>query len=184
DPVVVVSQALVVDTEEIEYRGVEIVNRAHVLDGAPAEIVGRAVADAAFDAGAEHPGCETVRIVVAAQRALLMGRHAPEFGCPQDERLREQPASLEVLDQNCRGPVQDGSVALVIVLEGLVGVPVQQAVDARSTRAAIKLHEAHTVFQQSPREDAVPGTCGQGGAGTRGSPPRLRDSARRGSSSY
>ena len=36
DPVVVVGQALVVETEEIEHRGVEIVNRAHVLDGAPA----------------------------------------------------------------------------------------------------------------------------------------------------
>src|SRR6516225_2657815 len=43
--IVLISQALVIKAKEVQHRRVEIVNADSILDGAVAELVGRAVAD-------------------------------------------------------------------------------------------------------------------------------------------
>src|SRR5262245_53697575 len=56
--VVEVGQALVVEPEEVEDRGVEVGDGDGAVDGLQADLVGRAVADAGLDAGAGEPGEE------------------------------------------------------------------------------------------------------------------------------
>ena len=71
-----------------------------VLDGGAAEFVGLADADAALDAAAGHPHREAVGVVVAAGALGVLGGRLPaELAAPDDERLVEQAAPLEVLEQ-------------------------------------------------------------------------------------
>ncbi len=80
-----------------------------IFDGVEADLVGRAVDDAPLDAAAGQPGAEALRVVVAAV-GLGAGR-AAELGAPDDDRLVEQPALLEVLEQAGDGQVDLGSRA-------------------------------------------------------------------------
>ena len=68
-----------------------------------AEFVRLAEDDARLDAAAGHPDGEAVRVVVAAQElraaAGLVHRRAAELAAPDDQRLVEQAALLQVLDQ-------------------------------------------------------------------------------------
>ena len=73
------------------------------FDGVVAELVGLAVRDAAFDAAAGHPHREAADVVVAPAFGLIdvaLGhRRAAEFAAPDDERVVEHAALLEVGDQ-------------------------------------------------------------------------------------
>ena len=53
DAVVVEAEPLVIQPEQVQDGRVQIVDRRHRVDGAVAELVGRPVAEGAFDAGAE-----------------------------------------------------------------------------------------------------------------------------------
>ena len=85
-----------VEAELVQDRGVDVGDVVAVLDGVEAELVGRAVDDAALDAAAGQPDREAVGVVVAAVAALRPGR-AAELGRPDDQRLVEQAALLQVL---------------------------------------------------------------------------------------
>ena len=89
----------VVETEQVENGGVEIVDVDFIFDGVEAEFVGFAVLDTAFDAAAGHPHGEGIRVVVAAIAATLDHRSATEFSAPDDESFIEQPALLEVFQK-------------------------------------------------------------------------------------
>ena len=84
------------------------------FDRGGADFVGRADADAAFDAAAGHPHREAVGIVVAAGAgAVFGGGLAAEFAAPDDERFLEQAALLEIVNQArrsaCRSRRRGGS---------------------------------------------------------------------------
>ena len=87
-----------VEAELVQDRGVDVGDVVAVLDGVEADLVGRAVDDAALDAAAGHPDREAVDVVVAAVGALRAGR-AAELGGEDHERLVEQAAPLQVLEQ-------------------------------------------------------------------------------------
>ena len=71
-----------------------------VLDGGAAQLVGLADADAALDAAAGHPHGEAVGVVVAAGALGVLGGRLPaELAAPDDQRLVEQAAALQVLEQ-------------------------------------------------------------------------------------
>ena len=78
-----------IQTEQVEDRGVEIVERRGVLHGLETEVVARAVARARFHASAHEKTREGVRVVVAARAVGLEKRHATEFRAPDDERVFE-----------------------------------------------------------------------------------------------
>ena len=69
-----------------------------------------------------------------------MRGHPPELRRPEHQRVVQQPALLQVLEQGGGRLVQDWAVPLVVGLQGLVRVPVEQAVHAggatRRSRAA------------------------------------------------
>ena len=86
-----VGQFFVVDAEQCEHGGVQVVDVDFVFDCAETEFVGRADDLATANATAREPCRVAVGIVVAALIALHHGR-AAEFTGPGDERRVEQPA--------------------------------------------------------------------------------------------
>ncbi len=68
--VVAVGEFFVIEAEEVEEGGVEVIHVDFVFDGFVAELIGGAVVDAGFDAAAGHPNGKTFGIVIAADAAL------------------------------------------------------------------------------------------------------------------
>ena len=66
-------EAVRVEAEQVQDRGVDVGDVVPVLHGVEAELVGRAVDDAPLDAAAGHPDREAVIVVVAAVGALAQG---------------------------------------------------------------------------------------------------------------
>src|SRR5262245_48447971 len=92
---VAIRESLVVESHEVQDRGMQIVNVDSVFDGRETEFVGRAVADPALHASTGHPDRETVMVVIAA--FLSFGcRRAAELATPDDERFVEQSALFEI----------------------------------------------------------------------------------------
>src|SRR6476661_9408869 len=68
-----------------------------ILDGVIAELVGVAVADAAFDSAARHPDGEALLMMIAA---VALGHRRPaELTAPDDERLVEHAPALQIGEQ-------------------------------------------------------------------------------------
>ena len=134
ESVVVISEPLVIQTEEMQDRGVEIVDRSDVFDRPITELVGLTVAEALFHSGPHHPGGEAVRVVVAAARPFLESGHASEFRRPYDESVLEEPAPFHVLQQRRAGLVEDRAVLAVLIDEVLVTVPVAHPFPRQSGR--------------------------------------------------
>ena len=98
--VVAEGQLLVVEAEEVQDGGVDVVTLGEALavGGLVAPFVALSVGDAALDAAAGEPVGEDEGIVVAALAALGAG-HAAELGGPEDECVLEHAPILEVLDE-------------------------------------------------------------------------------------
>ena len=90
-----VRQEPMVEAQQVQDGGVQIVDVHLVLDGRVAEVVGRPVGLAPLDAAARHPGRETARAMVAPL-AVLAGRRPAELAGPDHQRLVQQPPPLEV----------------------------------------------------------------------------------------
>ena len=112
-----------------------------------AELVGLAERDARLDAAAGQPHREGVGVMVAAVVAALHHRRAAEFAAPDDERVVEQPALLQIRDQRGAGLVGVLAVLLEILDEVAVLVP----------RLVEELHEADAALDQPAGEQAVVG---------------------------
>ncbi len=97
-------EAFVVEAEEVEDGGVEVMDVDGVNGGLEAEVIGGAVDGAAFDAATGEPHGKAVVIVVAAVDFAGIGtwggefddRGAAEFAAPDDERIVEHTALFEV----------------------------------------------------------------------------------------
>ena len=109
-------EALVVEAEQVQNRGMQVGDMAAVGDGVVAEVVGGAVGLAALDAAAGEPDAEAIGVVVAA--VLALGARGPaELATPDDERLVEQPALLQIGEQ-----AGDRQVGLLAASAGAGGV--------------------------------------------------------------
>src|SRR6185437_16005904 len=101
-------ESFVVEAEDVEDGGVDVVDVDLILDGVEAELVGRAEGEARLDAAAGHEHAEAVGVMVAAVLPLGHGG-AAEFAAPDDEGPFEQAAALEVLDERGDGAVAAGA---------------------------------------------------------------------------
>ena len=142
-----------VDPQQVQDRGVQVEDLDRVLDDVVGEVVGLAQGHARLDAAAGHPDREAARVVVAAvvrggELALRVDR-AAELAAPDDQRVVEQPALLQVLDQRGRGLV--GVVALAADLVRQVAVLVPAHV--------VELDEAHAALGQAAGQQAVGGVA-------------------------
>src|SRR5438045_1327288 len=82
DAIVIERQAFVIQTEQMQQGGVQVVDGANVFDGAMAVLIGGAVAESFLDAGAGQPHREAMRIVIAPLSTALERGHAAELGHP------------------------------------------------------------------------------------------------------
>ncbi len=158
DAVVIEGEAFVIEAEEMEEGGVEVVERVDVFDRTASEFVRFSVTGAAFDAGTGHPAGETVGVVIATLGAFLEHRHAAELRAPHHERVLEHPALGEIADEGGGGLVKDGSVTVVLCLQFVVSIPVEFA--AAGVGSIEELNEPNASFKQASREDAVLGKAG------------------------
>src|SRR5262249_29763790 len=78
---------LLIEAEEMQQRGVEIVVIDDVLDRFVAELVGRAMDIAALDSAAGEPDRKAVGVMVAANVLLVLhDRKAAHLAAPMNER--------------------------------------------------------------------------------------------------
>jgi hypothetical protein len=145
----------VVKAEDVEDRGMKVIDSGDVLDGLVAEFIRCAETESLLYACAGEPCGKAVRVVVATARAFLEGGHAAEFRAPHDERVGEQAALLEVGEERGSGLVHHFAVLHVLLLERLVAVPIAHAFAAGLVCAVEELHEAHAFLHEPAREDAV-----------------------------
>jgi len=81
----------------------------------------------------------------------LRDRLPAEFTAPDDERLVQKAAALQISEQRGDRPVDFGSVDGQILFLALVSVPVFLLMAA----AGIELHEPHAPLDQPPRDQAL-----------------------------
>ena len=156
DAVVPPGEPRVVEAQQVEHRGVDVVDRRGVVavERLVAPLVAGTVGDAAADAAAAQPGGEHERVVVAPP-APLRARHPPELRGPHHDRVVQQAALLEVADQRRRPVGHPRRQRAVVAFDVFVGVPV--APREAIVVAAPHLHEAHPALEEAPRGEALEG---------------------------
>src|SRR5262245_4504441 len=135
----------------MEQRGVEVVDVHRILDDVVTVVVGGAVRDARLEPAPRRPERKTTAMMIAAvigcrQRALAV-HGAAELASPDDERVVEQAALLEILDER-RGRLIDVE-ALAANLPRQIAVLVPAAMH--------ELNEADAALDHAARQEAVAG---------------------------
>src|SRR5262245_15888174 len=95
DAVVAERELRVVDAEQMQDRGVEIVTRRRPGRRLPRPAIAFPVCDPRLDSRTGEPRDEGAAVVIAAV-APLRERHAAEFRRPDQERVVEQAALLQI----------------------------------------------------------------------------------------
>ena len=90
--VVFESQSRVVDSQQMQNRCIQIMDRGYVFDRFETEFVGLSVALAFVNSCAGQERGKPKRVVIAALCAFLKHRHPAEFGAPDDQRVVQQSA--------------------------------------------------------------------------------------------
>src|SRR6266545_7729924 len=83
-PLEAISQLLVIESEKLQDRRVQVVDVYAVFDSVEAELVGAADRDAGFDPAAREPHRECVGMMITAVVGSLRHRRSPEFAAPDD----------------------------------------------------------------------------------------------------
>src|SRR6266853_652081 len=133
-----------VDAQLTENGGVKVADVDRVLDDVVGHLVGLAIDKSGLHAAAGHPDAETAGMMVAAiiflgELALAING-AAKFTAPNHQRVLEQAALLEVLDEAVAALVN------VLALRRKVARQVAMLVPA----AMKDLHEAHAALDQPP----------------------------------
>ncbi len=163
-----VGQPVLVEAELVEDRRVDVAEVVGALDGPEADGVGGADDLAPLDPAAGHPHREAEVVVVAPLARFGLGR-AAELAAPDDERAVEQPPALQVLEQGGDGPVGLGGLAGVVLLDVVVGVPLEVARPRRRRRR-------RRTGRRSRRASGPAGSGGRSRASAPGRPRRGRAS--------
>ena len=156
EPVVIEREPLVIEAKKVQNRRVKVVDGRDVDRGLVPEIVGRPVRRPCVDTGAREPTREPRRIVIATARSLLKGRHPPELGAPDDDRVLEQSSRLQVTQQPGHRLIEDRAVDLVLVQDLLVAVPIADSLAAGLIGAVEELNESYALLEKTTGQDAVP----------------------------
>src|SRR5207253_525851 len=116
-----------------------------------AEFIRLAIGEAALDARAGHPRAEALGLMLAAmlldrRRAaeILAPRRAAEFAGPDHQRVVEQAARLEILDQRGARLIRFRATLRECGADVAVMIPSGHR----------HLHETHTGFAEPSREQA------------------------------
>ena len=96
---VAVSQGFMIEPHQMQNCRVQVVHVDFVLHGVIAEFVGLAVRDARLDSATGQPDREAVRVVISTVFALRE-RSSAKLAAPPDDRVVEQSAFLQILQQS------------------------------------------------------------------------------------
>ncbi len=161
--VVVLGQALVIQSQEVQDGRIEIPDGGSI-DGRPAsECIGFPVTHAAPNARAHHPEGEGIGIMVSPRCALLMSGHAPKFGAPEDERVFKQTPLFEVGEQGGGGLVEDGAMAHVVGPQRFMRIPIEETVHPAGPGSTVEIDITNAPFQEAAGKQAVAGVGRQEG---------------------
>lgn len=127
-----------VDAEQVEHGGVEVMDADGILDSGVAEVVGGTVGDAWLDAAAGEEVREALDVVVAAV-AALRHRSAAELAAPNDESVIEHAALFEIGDEGGGGTVYFLGLGGNAVFDAAVVIPI----------AVIELDEADATLGEA-----------------------------------
>ena len=148
DAVVVKGEPFVIQAEQVQNGGVEIVNAHWLVRREIADFVGSAVAETRLQSRSSHPNGEDVLMMITALAvdALSDGR-AAKFSRPEHECIFEEAAGFQILKRPATGLSMVDGLGGMIIHDIFVAIPI----DARlAERAAIEqLHEAHAALNQS-----------------------------------
>ena len=130
-----VGELQVIESEQVEHGGVEVVEVNFILDRIVPVFVCGAMADARLDAtsGQEHRQC--VRVVVTSILSLSDGCPA-EFSAPEHESILEKSSLFEVTDQSVDRLVDFHGVACQRLSESSVLVPLVAVRDLHEPNAS------------------------------------------------
>ena len=158
DAVVVKRQPLVVETEEMQHGGVEVVPAHRVDSGAVADLIALAVGGARLEPGTGHPDGEPGVVVIAPLAHLVSGGlgegGTAKLGGESDERIIEHAAAAQVLEQRGHGLVDTLRLAGMVTDHVLMAIPAGTRLAAKRT-ARVELNEANAALEQPARQDAV-----------------------------
>ncbi len=107
ESVVIERQPFVIESHQVQERGVEVVDGGLVDGRFESELVAFAVAESLLHAGSGQEAGERTGVVIAAGSVGLQERHATEFGRPDDQRVFQQAALFHVGDQRGRRLIHD-----------------------------------------------------------------------------
>jgi len=149
-------QPLVVDAELMQKRRVDVVNVDRIDHRRIAELVGLAVSHAAAKSAAGHEQRVTVDMVIASAGGGDGGgvRRASHLAGPHDDRLIEQAALVQILDQRRDRAIGDECVLFVVLLQMAMLIP--RRIVAVETGTG-DFDKPHARFDQPPRPQCLRG---------------------------
>ncbi len=136
-----------IQAEQPEDRGVDIVNVAGALDGAQTDLVGGADILPCFRSASGHEHREAPRIVVPSV-AFLIERSASEFASPHDQGIVQHAARFQIRNQAGDRLIRFAAARRVVAFNIDVGVPT-------AARAGVQLHKTHAPLHQPPGQKTV-----------------------------
>ena len=74
-----------IESEQVENGGVEVVQAEDVLFRLPTEFVGGSIGEGGVDPGSGQPSREAEGVVVPTAGSFLKSGHAAELGAPDDQ---------------------------------------------------------------------------------------------------
>ena len=155
--IVVKTEAFVIQSQQVKNGRVNIVNRDRVFHGLESEVVGGAMGIGFFDSSAGQPDRESFGVMVPTAGALLKGWHPAKLGAPHNQRVIQQAALLEILEQRGSRLIENRPVNRVLFLQLFVAVPVAGPFAAGLIGAVEQLDKPYAIFNQPPGQDTIPG---------------------------
>ena len=143
-------ELFVVDPQQVQHGGVQIVAVRLALLGLIAPVVTAAMGHARLDAGAPEPGHKAAPIMVAAD-ARLCERGPTKFGSPHDQGILGQPAGFQIPQERCDRTIDARGHGWEFGRDAGVIIPIAGG----SLRAAPNLDEANTPFHEPAGEQTT-----------------------------
>src|SRR5437867_1917539 len=138
-------QLLVIQTEQMENRCMQVVHMHAIFDRVKTKFVGLADDRARFYSATRQPHRECVNVVIAPGGvAVLAHRCAAKFTAPNHQRVLQEPTGFEVLYERSLGLVDIAADFFEIALQIFAGTAVTVPV------GVVKLDESHTAFNEAP----------------------------------
>ena len=120
-------EPLVVQTKQMKYSGVNIMDVHAVGNGRKADFVGLTDGLAAFNAATRKPHRKRFYVVISADTGVLELTHgrAAELAAPNHKCLIEKPSLLQVQNERRTGPIRFQAEPVEVVRKGLFGTSVR-----------------------------------------------------------